>query len=158
MFSRQILKLSKSGLSASKNIVSRSFAARVSIADAKKMPKNYDEMPNDILLSMAVMGDQEAREERLIREIMSVDNVTWEDAQPSFAKMVKSNRKGLFLATLPYKVGIFTAVTAGFVSIPMIFDYNTVLWFNELYVTSGKQILFYFIFLILLFYFSLRRS
>lgn len=53
------------------------MATRVSVADAKKMAKNYDEMPNDVLLSMAVMGDQEAREERLIREIMSVDNVSW---------------------------------------------------------------------------------
>lgn len=41
------------------------------------MPKNYDEMPNDVLLSMAIMGDQEAREERLIREIMAVDDVSW---------------------------------------------------------------------------------
>lgn len=49
----------------------------VSIEEAKKMPKNYNEIPNDILLNMAVMGDQEAREERLIREIMAVDNVTW---------------------------------------------------------------------------------
>jgi hypothetical protein len=51
--------------------------SRVTIAQAKNMPKNYDEMPNDVLLSMAIMGDQEAREERLIREIMSVDNISW---------------------------------------------------------------------------------
>ena len=50
---------------------------RVSIETAKQMPKNYDELPNDVLLTMAIMGDQEAREERLIREIMSVDNVKW---------------------------------------------------------------------------------
>lgn len=25
------------------------------------MPRNYDEMPNDVLLTMAVMGDQEVR-------------------------------------------------------------------------------------------------
>lgn len=49
----------------------------ITIEEAKKMPKNYNEIPNDILLNMAVMGDQEAREERLIREIMAVDNVTW---------------------------------------------------------------------------------
>lgn len=51
--------------------------SRVTIEHAKNMPKNYDEMPNDVLLSMAIMGDQEAREERLIREIMSVDNISW---------------------------------------------------------------------------------
>ena len=32
---------------------------RVTLAIAKQMPRNYDEMPNDVLLSMAVMGDQE---------------------------------------------------------------------------------------------------
>lgn len=100
------------------------------------MPRNYDEMPNDVLLSMAVMGDQEAREERLIREIMAVDNVSWEDAQPQFLNIVDRNRAGLFLISLPYKVGIFTAVTAGIGSVPMVFDYNLVLMFNELFVTA----------------------
>lgn len=50
--------------------------------------------------------------------------------------MVASNRSGLFLATLPYKIGIASALIAGFGSLPMIFEYNTVLWFNEIYVTS----------------------
>lgn len=59
------------------------------------------------------------------------------EAQPIFDKMVESNRNGLFLATLPYKVGIAAALVAGFGSLPMIFDINTVLWFNEIYVTSG---------------------
>jgi hypothetical protein len=54
-------------------------------------------------------------------------------------KMVTSNRNGMFLATLPYKIGIVSAVGAGIISIPMIFEYNTVLWFNELYVTTGKS-------------------
>jgi hypothetical protein len=39
------------------------------------MPKFYNTMPNEILVTMAVMGDQEAREERLIREIMATDNL-----------------------------------------------------------------------------------
>jgi hypothetical protein len=57
----------------------RNFSERrqVTIETAKAMPKLYYEMPNDVLLTMAVMGDQEAREERLIREIMAVDNVDW---------------------------------------------------------------------------------
>jgi hypothetical protein len=49
----------------------------VSLEEARKMPRNYNEIPNDILLNMAVTGDQEAREERLIREIMIVDNLDW---------------------------------------------------------------------------------
>lgn len=111
----------------------------VTIEEAKKMPKHYRDMPNDALLTMAIMGDQEAREERLIREIMGVDNITWEQAQPTFLSMVDANRRGLFMVTLPYKVGITTAVVAAFASLPMIFDINTVLLFNDLYVTSGKS-------------------
>eukprot|EP00599_Poterioochromonas_sp_BG-1_P009383 CAMPEP_0173152664 /NCGR_PEP_ID=MMETSP1105-20130129/12377_1 /TAXON_ID=2985 /ORGANISM="Ochromonas sp., Strain BG-1" /LENGTH=176 /DNA_ID=CAMNT_0014068407 /DNA_START=241 /DNA_END=771 /DNA_ORIENTATION=- len=85
---------------------------------------------------MAIGGDQDAREERLIREIMAVDNVSWKDAEPIFQKMVTSNRRGLFLYTLPYKIGIASALVAAFGSIPLIFEIDTVLWFNEFYVTA----------------------
>ena len=54
-----------------------SSAPQVTVEMAKAMPKLYYQMPNEVLLTMAVMGDQAAREERLIREIMSVDNVDW---------------------------------------------------------------------------------
>lgn len=49
----------------------------VTVEEAKQMKRQYNEFNNDTLLSLAVMGDQEAREERLIREIMAVDGVTW---------------------------------------------------------------------------------
>ena len=109
---------------------------RISIENAKKMPKRYSEYSNEILLTMAVLGDQDAREERMIREIMSVDLVTWEEAGKTFLKMIAVNRQGLFISTLPYKTGIAVALVAGFASIPMIFELNTVMWFNEFYVTS----------------------
>ena len=82
MFSRQILKavrpvFTRKVASNFKGAVALMSTSRVTVDVAKQMPKNYDEMPNDVLLSMAIMGDQEAREERLIREIMSVDNIPW---------------------------------------------------------------------------------
>ena len=85
---------------------------------------------------MAVMGDQPARQERLVREIMSVENVTWENAQPFLNQIIASNRKGLFILTLPYKIGILSALGVGVVSLPLIYHLDTVLWFNEAYVTS----------------------
>lgn len=108
----------------------------ITIEESKKMAKNYNELPNDVLVTLAVTGDQEAREERLIREIMSVDNTSWKDSQSVFTKMLASNRNGLFIATLPYKIGIATAIVSGFLSIPMIFHLETVLTFNELFVTT----------------------
>jgi hypothetical protein len=81
MLARQFLKAARPLLSrkvpANLKISAAAMSSRVTIDQAKNMPKNYDEMPNDVLLSMAIMGDQEAREERLIREIMSVDNISW---------------------------------------------------------------------------------
>ena len=71
----------------------------------------------------------QAREERLIREIMAVDNISWllvdlsprhaygnnslsffllrhcrEEAEPKFLHIVERNRVGLSLLSLPYKV------------------------------------------------------
>jgi hypothetical protein len=46
--------------------------------------------------------------------------------------------QGMWLATFPYKVGLVTSVAAAVISVPMVFELNTVLWFNELYVTTGK--------------------
>ena len=38
--------------------------------------------------------------------------------------------------TLPYKVGIASALVVGIGSIPLIYHLDSVLWFNEQYVTS----------------------
>ena len=85
---------------------------------------------------MSSFGDQEAREERLIRNIMSVNNCSWHDAQPKFNEIRRANKEGMWLATLPYKFGIMTGVTAAVVSIPLCFEINTVTWFNENFVTA----------------------
>jgi hypothetical protein len=138
----ELCVLGKFGNAVPRNVFGRivvrhaTAAPRVSLDVAKAMPKRYSEMPNDVLVIQAALGDQDAREERLIREIMSTDGVTWDEAEKTFHKMVSENRKGLFFSTLPYKTGITFALVAGFASIPMIFDLSTVLWFNELYVTS----------------------
>ena len=42
----------------------------------------------------------------------------------------------MWLATFPYKVGLLTSVVAAVASVPMVFELNTVMWFNELYVTT----------------------
>ena len=57
------------------------------LEDAKLMPREYYEMPNDVLLTLAASGDFGAKEERLIREIMAVDALSWQDAQPKFGEI-----------------------------------------------------------------------
>lgn len=120
----------------SKRIPSRTMASVVTQEEAKKLPREFEEMSNDTITILARMGDQEAREERLIREIMNVDDVDWEGAQPRFNEMMAANRRGMWIATFPYKIGLVTSVTGAVLSIPMVFDYNTILWFNENYVTT----------------------
>ena len=82
------------------------------------------------------MGDQDANEERLIREIMSVENKSWEEAQPIFNEMLAINRKYNFFIKLPYNMGIFSAVTFGFIACPFIFNFECVNWFNTNFVTT----------------------
>ena len=100
------------------------------------MPQHYKHFSNAVLIRVSVKGDQNANIERLIRNIMAEKDLSWEDAQPELQAIVSSNRQGLFLATLPYKLGITGALVVGIGSIPMIFDLHTVLWFNEWGVTS----------------------
>lgn len=69
---------------------------------------------------------------------MAVDGISWDDAQKIFHEMCTSNREGAFLITLPYKVGIATALTGAFASIPLCFDLTTVAWFNENFVTTDR--------------------
>ena len=46
----------------------------------------------------------EASEERLIREIMTVDEVEWEEGKAKFNEIDAANSSGMMLSTLPYKV------------------------------------------------------
>ena len=104
--------------------------------EIKNHPRYMNEMSNNSIILLARMGDQEAREERLIREIMRVDDVEWEDAHMRFQGIVATNRRGMWLARLPYSVGLITSVVSAIVSIPLVFHYDTILWFNEHYVTT----------------------
>eukprot|EP00296_Roombia_truncata_P000704 JP436391.1.p1 GENE.JP436391.1~~JP436391.1.p1 ORF type:complete len:261 (+),score=61.19 JP436391.1:2-784(+) len=110
--------------------------SKPTMEDAKNMPRFYSEFSNEALAIMATQGEQGARQERLIREIMIVDNVSWDDAQPTFQAMSEANKAGMALAKVPYKIGIATALTAAFSSIPLCFHMDTVMWFNERFVTA----------------------
>jgi hypothetical protein len=61
------------------------------IQDVIDSPREYYEMPPDVLLTLAVAEDAGARTERLIREIMIVDNVSWDDAEKKMQEIAKAN-------------------------------------------------------------------
>lgn len=53
-----------------------------------------------------------------------------------FTDIAKTNREGMFVAALPFYIGLTVSVTAGYASFPLVFDLSVVEWFNEHYVTS----------------------
>lgn len=67
---------------------------------------------------------------------MAKDEIEWDDANAKKEKMKTDNKSGMFLVTLPYKIGLTTAVGAGVASLPMVFYLDTALWFNQDYVTT----------------------
>jgi hypothetical protein len=104
--------------------------------EAQEIIRHPSEMSNELLIQLAYSGDFAACEERLIREIMAVDYLSWEDASKVMLKMKEDNQSGMLMIRTPYKVGLFTSIFAGAASLPMVFSLKTALWFNEDYVTT----------------------
>lgn len=109
-----------------------------SLSEARTMPREYFELDNDVLLTLALSGDQPARQERLVREVMAVDDVEWEAAMTQLAVIKEYNRRPLLvrLSSFPYKVGVMVSAAGALASIPLVFDLNTAIWFNEAFVTT----------------------
>lgn len=109
------------------------------MAIAKSMPLSVREMDNTELITLGAMGNPEARREILKRHIMDVDQCSYDTACETFEAIALKNREGMWLLSLPYKIGIGVAMTAALSSFPLVFDLSTVGWFNEHFVTAGKS-------------------
>lgn len=103
---------------------------------AKQMPVAMSEMDNETLVTIAALGDFFARCEVLKRHIMAKDEIEYDDACLVFDKIADSNRGAINLAVYPYFIGIFAGMAGAFGALPLVFDLNTALWFNEGYVTT----------------------
>ena len=103
---------------------------------AQSMPINYAHMDNISLLTLSAMNNEKARAEMLRRHIMVIDNVSYSEACLTFKKIDIEIRKGMFVHSIPYKLGILAAGGAAVSSIPLCFHLPTVEWFNEFYVTT----------------------
>lgn len=103
---------------------------------AKAMPLSIKEINNSDLVTLGALGNSDARREMLVRHIMTVDNVSYDTATGTFMEIAAKNRQGMWLLTVPYKIGIGVACTAALASFPLVFDLDTVQWFNENFVTS----------------------
>lgn len=103
---------------------------------AQEQPRHICEFSNEAIAILAMQDDADAASERLRREIMVVDSITWEESDTKLDEISKANREYLWLGTMPYKIGIGVALVSGFGAIPMVFELNTALLFNEFFVTT----------------------
>ena len=106
------------------------------IEESKQQPVHPCELSNETLIVMAEQGSNEACFERLVRNIMAVDNLEWGEAQKVGSEIRAASLQGMSVATLPAKVGIFTGVVSGIVSIPLVFNQKLATWFNQNFVTT----------------------
>ena len=104
--------------------------------DAASLPRHVRELSGEALLILVKSGpeDSSAARERLLRDVMHIDGVKYEDAADKVEEMARYNygRMGM----LPYEVGIQTAITAGWLSIPLVFSYTVAKKFNDVFVTA----------------------
>jgi hypothetical protein len=105
------------------------------LEEARSQPRRFREVSNETLFTMAVAGDFNARKERLIREIMRVDNLDWASAKIKIDTDINTiNDQFAWLVTLPYKIGVIGGLGAAISSIPLVFHRPTAAWFNETFV------------------------
>jgi len=93
------------------------------------------DMDDNTLLTFGALQDHSAREEILKRHIMDVDGSSYKDACDVFNTIAERNMKGYYMVTLPYKIGITSAIFAGVVAFPLVFHLPTIEWFNDWAVT-----------------------
>jgi len=99
------------------------------------MPRSYAAMKHEQIIQLSAEGIKDAIIEQLVRNIMAVDQIEYDDAQVVFAQIKEKNMIGHSLYVLPYVGGLGMAVIFGVGSNVLVFMKNPVLWFNEKYVT-----------------------
>jgi hypothetical protein len=100
------------------------------------LPMSVREMDNAHLASIAALRHHPARIEVLKRHIMSVDKVSYDDAEITFKKIVTKNAEYNTFLSIPYRIGVLTALSAGYLSFPLVFYLPAAEWFNVNFVTT----------------------
>jgi hypothetical protein len=102
---------------------------------ALSMPLSVRESSNEVVFSLAAQGHNDACCEMMRRHIMVTDNVSYEMAQDTLKEIRLVNVGGQKTAAYIHLGFVCTAVSAGIMSFFLVFDMNTVLYFNEHFVT-----------------------
>jgi len=100
------------------------------------MPRGLSEISNESLIILAEQGMGEACYERLIRDVMAVDNLEYMEAKAKAHDIKVFNRKHNM------RYGAMNWLGMGFSSVclvgcvPMVFSKSCALWFNQRFVTT----------------------
>jgi hypothetical protein len=130
---------------------------------ASSLNKTWASMSNEQILHFAHEGVPEACRECIIRDVMMVDQIAYDEvsscnlllivdfctdlelnqfiykcqkAYEVFNKIAASNREGMQMYALPFQIGCAVAVTGGWISFPLVFNESAVTWFNSTFVTA----------------------
>jgi len=108
----------------------RHIEVRPSVRTAQMQPTHISEMAHSTLAHLALSGNHFAHRERMIREIMRVDNVSWDKAHDVLAEMDEYKERRYWLVTMPYRIGITTATALGIASCFLVFHPATAYWYG----------------------------
>jgi len=108
-------------------------APRVSTAQIQ--PRKYRECDNEILFVMSMQGDYGARKERLVRDVMRVEQVPWIEAREKVdGEINNANDSFAWLVRMPYQIGVWGGFIASVTSVPLVFHRGLAVWFCETFV------------------------
>uniref|UniRef100_A0A6U3SST2 Uncharacterized protein n=1 Tax=Ditylum brightwellii TaxID=49249 RepID=A0A6U3SST2_9STRA len=103
---------------------------------AKCMPICFSSMRHEQILQLSADGVPEARAEALVRNIMAVDEIEYEEARIVMEEIREANGENFAVHHLPHGVGLVGAIVAGIASVPLVFYLPSVERFNDAYVTA----------------------
>lgn len=106
-------------------------AFRPSIEDAERQPTHVCEMSHESLAELAMIGNHSAHRERLVREIMAVDSVSWEDAHDVLAQLDEYNEKYYWVESFPYRIGVPFNILCVIAGTMLVFNRPLALWYAE---------------------------
>jgi len=103
---------------------------------AKALPQSFSVMRHEQIIQLCVEGSYEARREALIRNVMSIDDIEYEEAVKKVKEIAEENRSSMAIEYFPYQAGMTIALGSGLFSFPLIFSKDVAIWFNNAFVTT----------------------
>jgi hypothetical protein len=101
------------------------------VAFARHQPTHICQLSHQTLAQLAVLGHHATHRERLLREIMCADGVTWHEAHKVLELIDEENRKLHRVQMLPFMLGVTGSMLLGVLSTLFVFVKPTALWYGR---------------------------